>query len=55
MEDWFGLVVVMVVDYATGLLTYKDRRYLLGAPVLEEGWGNGHGLNAMENAVNLCD
>ena len=35
MEDGFGLVVVMVVDYATGLLSYKKRRYFLGAPVLE--------------------
>ena len=35
MADESGLVVVMVVDYATGLLLYKDRRYFLGAPVLE--------------------
>ena len=41
MEDGFGfgLVVVMVVDYATGLLSCKDRRYFLGAPVLEGDWG----------------
>ena len=30
MEVGFGLVVVMVVDYATGLLSYNDRRYFLG-------------------------
>jgi len=39
VEDGFGLVVVMVVDYATGLLSYKDRRYFLGAPVLESYCG----------------
>jgi len=39
VEDGFGLVVVMVVDYATSLLLYKDMRYFLGAPVLEGGWG----------------
>jgi len=35
VENGFGLLVVMVVDYATGLLSYKDGRYFLGAPVLE--------------------
>jgi len=30
VEDRFGLVVVMVVDYATGLLSYKERKYVLG-------------------------
>ena len=43
MEDGFGLVVMMmmvvVVDNVTGLLSYKERRYFLGTPVLEEGWG----------------
>jgi len=39
VEDGFGFVVVMVVDYATNLLSYKDRRYFLGAPVLEGDWG----------------
>ena len=39
MEDGFGLLVVMVVDYATDLLSYKDIRYFLGAPVLEGDWG----------------
>jgi len=38
VEDRFGFVVVMVVDYAPGLLSYK-RRYFLGAPVLEGDWG----------------
>ena len=26
MEDGFGLLVVMVVDYATVLVSYKERR-----------------------------
>ena len=39
MEDGFGLFVVMVVDYITDLLSYKDRIYFLGAPVLEGGRG----------------
>ena len=34
MEDGFGLVVVIVVDHAMGLLPCKDRRYFLGALVL---------------------
>ena len=53
MEDGFGLVVVMVVDYATGLLSYKDRRYFLGAPVLEGDRGRVHGLNAMEGCGEI--
>jgi len=39
VEDEFGLEVVMVMDYATGLLSYKDRRQFLGALVLEGDWG----------------
>ena len=39
MEDGFGLVVVMILDYTTGFFSYKDRRYFLEAPVLEEDWG----------------
>jgi len=39
VEDRFGLLVVMVVNYATGLLSYKDRRYFLGATVLDGGLG----------------
>jgi len=39
VEDGFGLVVVMMVDYATGLLLCKDSRYFFGAPVLEGEWG----------------
>ena len=35
MESGFGLVVVMVVEYATGLLSYKERRYFLGASMLD--------------------
>jgi len=31
VEDGFGLVVVMVVDYATGLLSYKDNIFPRGA------------------------
>ena len=41
MEDGFGLVVMMGVDYATGLLSYKERRYFLRAPVLE---GDSRGM-----------
>ena len=55
MEDGFGLVVLMVVDYATGLLSYKERRYFLRTPVLEEDWGGGKGLNVTEGAVKLSD
>jgi len=54
MEDEFGLVVVMVVDYAAVLLSYKDRRYFLEAPVIEGYW-RLHGLNAMEGAVKSSD
>jgi len=39
VEDIFGLVVVMMIDYATGLLSYKERRYFLRAPVLDKGLG----------------
>jgi len=52
VEDGFGLMVVMVVDYVTGLLSYKDRIYLLGAPVLEGDRGV-HGLNAMEGCGEI--
>ena len=41
MEDGFGLVVVMVVDYVTVLLLYKETKYFLGAPVLEGDWERG--------------
>ena len=44
----------MVVDYAAGLLAYKERSYFLGVSVLEGEWG-GNGLNVMEGAVKLCD
>ena len=41
VEDGFESVVVMVVDYlvdyTTGLLVYKDRRYFIGTPALETG------------------
>jgi len=37
VEDGFGLVVMMVVDYAAGFLSYKERKYFLGALVLDGG------------------
>ena len=45
MEDGFGfgLVVAMVAKYTTGLLSYKERRYYLRAPALEEYWWGGRG------------
>ena len=52
MEDGFGLLVVIVVNYATGLLSYKDMRYFLGAPVLEGDRGV-HGLNTMEGCGEI--
>ena len=56
MEDGFGLGVVMLVDYAAGLLSYKERKYFLGALVLEgDCQGRGPGLNAMKGKVKLCD
>jgi len=55
MEDKFGLVLVIIVDYATGLLLFKYKRYFRTAPVLEGDLGGVHRLNAMEGAVKLCD
>ena len=36
MEDGFELLVVMVVNYATDFLSYKERKNFLGMPVLEK-------------------
>ena len=45
MEDVFGLLVVMVVDYATGLLSYKDRKMFSRGTGARGGlgWGEWRG------------